>query len=239
MCPATPVDLEGLGAATVVPTLSRPLAELAALGLSAEEGFVLSRVDGKTSLGGICMLVPFEVPHTTRLLRRLYELGAIAVPGLPPPPPPQAPPKETRARSQTPPQTRARSQTPPQTRARSQTPPQNPVPVEPPSDLPTAVPPGVDLTLEQVRRIDTYFLTLGVRDAYQLLDVTRDADEREVRRAYFRLSKEFHPDRFFGKNIGEYRERVSQIFKSIKAAFELLSDAERRAEYEASAGKPS
>ncbi len=63
------------------------------------------------------------------------------------------------------------------------------------------------------------------------MEVDRDADKKAIKRAYFKLSKELHPDRFFGKNIGPYRERLSKIFQSVKAAYELLSDDARRAAY--------
>ncbi|HEX8952754.1 MAG TPA: DnaJ domain-containing protein, partial [Polyangia bacterium] len=90
---------------------------------------------------------------------------------------------------------------------------------------------GLDLTVEQARRIDEFFVSLATRDAFELLEIARDADKKEVKRAYFKMSKELHPDRFFGKNIGPYRERLSKIFQSIKAAYELLSDDARRAAY--------
>jgi DnaJ-class molecular chaperone len=90
---------------------------------------------------------------------------------------------------------------------------------------------GLELTVEQARRIDEFFGGLDQRDAFELLEVEPSTDKKEIKRAYFKLSKEFHPDRFFNKNIGPYKERLSKIFQSIKAAFELLSDDERRAAY--------
>jgi DnaJ-class molecular chaperone len=93
------------------------------------------------------------------------------------------------------------------------------------------IPGGLELTEVQARRIDDFFAALERRDAFDLLEVSRAADKKEIKRAYFKLSKEFHPDRFFGKNIGPYRERLSKIFQSIKSAFELLSDDARRSAY--------
>ena len=90
---------------------------------------------------------------------------------------------------------------------------------------------GIELSVEQARRIDEFFASLATRDAFELLEITRTADKKEVKRAYFRMSKELHPDRFFGKSIGPYKERLSKIFQSIKAAYELLSDDDRRAAY--------
>ena len=65
----------------------------------------------------------------------------------------------------------------------------------------------------------------------------RTADVKAVKRAYFKLSKEFHPDRYFGRELGDYRDKLTKIFQAIKAAFELLSDKDRRAAYEDSVRK--
>jgi DnaJ-class molecular chaperone len=91
--------------------------------------------------------------------------------------------------------------------------------------------PGLEISVDQARRIDDFFTSLASRDAFELLEVARTADKKEIKRAYFKMSKELHPDRFFGKNIGPYRERLSRIFQSIKAAYELLSDDARRTAY--------
>ncbi|HWE28540.1 MAG TPA: DnaJ domain-containing protein, partial [Polyangia bacterium] len=104
----------------------------------------------------------------------------------------------------------------------------------PAAAAPSPLMPGLEVTVDQAERIDAYFSSLEDKDAFELLEVTRAADKRAIKRAYFKLSKEFHPDRFFGQNIGPYKERLSRIFQSVKAAFELLSDDTRRAAYEQS-----
>jgi DnaJ domain len=187
----------GLGPDSLVPA-PKP-AGLAGLKLGAEEGFVLSRVDGKLTVGQICLLVPFDPEVTATILGQLARVGAVVIPGAELPPPPPPPP-------------RPRAQTPP------------------PAIPPPAID-GLDLTIEQARRIDEFYTTLATRDAFELLEVDRNADKKDIKRAYFKMSKELHPDRFFGKNMGPYRERLSKIFQSIKAAYELLSDDVRRAAY--------
>jgi hypothetical protein len=202
--------------------------------LGPEEGFVLSRVDGQTTFGAICSLVPFEPTLTISILKRLWLEGAIEVPGLDRPrQPPKAPSAAVPPQSSAPPQASASPAARPSGTA---------VPKAAPpagtsgTQTPTAgkVPPGVELTAEQVRRIDQYYMTLEQKDAYALLELGRAADKREVKRAYFKLSKEFHPDRYFGKELGDYRARLTKIFQAIKSAFELLSDDERRTAYDES-----
>jgi curved DNA-binding protein CbpA len=69
---------------------------------------------------------------------------------------------------------------------------------------------------------------------HQLLGVGRDADERAIKRAYFDLSKRFHPDRYFGREIGGFAGRLDRIFKKIVIAYELLMDPATRSEIERS-----
>ena len=59
---------------------------------------------------------------------------------------------------------------------------------------------------------------------YDLLDVRRDADLNEIKRAYRRLAKELHPD----VNVGD--DVATERFKRITAAYNLLADKHRRAE---------
>src|SRR3954464_7473724 len=63
------------------------------------------------------------------------------------------------------------------------------------------------------------------RDPYEVLGVARDADETEVKKAFRRLARELHPD----VNSSETAE---EDFKEVAEAYEVLSDAERRATYD-------
>ncbi|MEZ4218794.1 MAG: DnaJ domain-containing protein [Myxococcota bacterium] len=90
---------------------------------------------------------------------------------------------------------------------------------------------GIDLDTQ--RRILEFESRLGAA-YHDLLGVARDADAKEIKRAYFKLSKEFHPDRYFRREIGGYAKRLEAIFKRILEAYELLSDPTARAEVEKS-----
>ena len=63
-------------------------------------------------------------------------------------------------------------------------------------------------------------------DHYEVLGIARDADAAEVKRAYRRLARESHPDANHGDSGAEVR------FKAVSAAYEVLSDPERRARYD-------
>ncbi len=89
--------------------------------------------------------------------------------------------------------------------------------------------PALDLPLELQRRILDFEADLD-RPYHALLGVARDADVRTIKRAFFALSKEFHPDRYFRRRLGSYGPRLDRIFKRIALAYELLCDPAARAE---------
>lgn len=63
-------------------------------------------------------------------------------------------------------------------------------------------------------------------DFYKLLDLPRNASEADLKKAYRRLAMKYHPDRNPGDKAAEDR------FKEAKEAYEVLSDASRRAIYD-------
>jgi molecular chaperone DnaJ len=63
------------------------------------------------------------------------------------------------------------------------------------------------------------------RDFYETLGVSRDADKEELKRAYRRLARKYHPD--VNKEPG-----AEEQFKEINRAYEILSEPEARARYD-------
>ncbi|NLE45909.1 MAG: J domain-containing protein, partial [Chloroflexi bacterium] len=64
------------------------------------------------------------------------------------------------------------------------------------------------------------------RDYYQVLGVSRDADEKQIKRAFRKLARQYHPDVNPGDASSEER------FKEINEAHEVLSDPEKRRKYD-------
>jgi curved DNA-binding protein len=64
------------------------------------------------------------------------------------------------------------------------------------------------------------------KDYYKILGVSRNADEKEIKKAYRRLARQYHPDVNPGDKQAEAR------FKEINEAYEVLSDPEKRRKYD-------
>jgi DnaJ-domain-containing protein 1 len=69
---------------------------------------------------------------------------------------------------------------------------------------------------------------------YQILQLGIDEDAADVRRAYFRLMREYHPDRFMKEQNPETKEQLKEIFRILTQAYETLSDPELKREYDLS-----
>lgn len=65
------------------------------------------------------------------------------------------------------------------------------------------------------------------KDFYAILGVSKDASEEEIKKAYRRLARQYHPD----KNPGD--EAAEQKFKDVSEANTVLSDPEQREQYDA------
>ncbi|MFI4847218.1 MAG: molecular chaperone DnaJ [Candidatus Makana argininalis] len=63
-------------------------------------------------------------------------------------------------------------------------------------------------------------------DYYEILGISRNSEEREIKKAYKRLAMKFHPDRNLGNKQAESK------FKEIKEAYEILKDPKKRAQYD-------
>jgi molecular chaperone DnaJ len=66
------------------------------------------------------------------------------------------------------------------------------------------------------------------RDYYETLGVPKNASEEEIKKAYRKLAMKHHPDR----NQGDASKDAEAKFKDAKEAYEMLSDAQKRAAYD-------
>ena len=64
------------------------------------------------------------------------------------------------------------------------------------------------------------------RDFYKILEILRSATPADIKKAYRTLSLKFHPD----KNVGD--PTAADKFTDVAAAYEALSDSEKRRKYD-------
>ncbi|MCG8009833.1 MAG: molecular chaperone DnaJ [Candidatus Thiodiazotropha lotti] len=69
---------------------------------------------------------------------------------------------------------------------------------------------------------------MAKKDYYEVLGVNKNASEAEIKKAYRRLAMKHHPDR----NTGDAAATAEKSFKEAKEAYEILSDAQKRAAYD-------
>jgi molecular chaperone DnaJ len=67
---------------------------------------------------------------------------------------------------------------------------------------------------------------MAVKDYYDILGIKRGASDKEVKQAYRRLARKYHPDVNPGDKTAEAK------FKEINAAYEVLADSEKRKKYD-------
>jgi molecular chaperone DnaJ len=64
------------------------------------------------------------------------------------------------------------------------------------------------------------------KDYYKILGVPKNATEKEIKQAYRRLARQYHPD------VNPGNKEAEERFKEINEAYQVLSDPKRRAEYD-------
>ncbi|XAH25097.1 molecular chaperone DnaJ [Xylophilus sp. GW821-FHT01B05] len=69
---------------------------------------------------------------------------------------------------------------------------------------------------------------MAKRDYYEVLGLAKNASEEDIKKAYRKLAMKHHPDR----NQGDASKAAEEKFKEAKEAYEMLSDAQKRAAYD-------
>jgi curved DNA-binding protein CbpA len=75
-------------------------------------------------------------------------------------------------------------------------------------------------------------------DYFEVLRLPRTAGPGEVKAAYYRESRAFHPDRFAAASSGQVREQVARIYRRVNEAYTVLRDDARRSKYLADVSGP-
>src|ERR671915_825811 len=73
-------------------------------------------------------------------------------------------------------------------------------------------------------------MATSVKDPYRTLGVDRKASDEEIKKAYRKLARQYHPDRNAGDKSAEER------FKEVQEAYSILSDPDKRKAYDSGGG---
>jgi hypothetical protein len=238
-----PNEIPNLGSIEQMPRQNPSFAPDA--GFTSEDYYVWTRCDGHTSLKEIILMVGLGLDRGVEILGKLRRIGAILFEGETPESVARRPSAPSRGEAIG--EKRSRPPTPALGTAPASTEPE----IGPFSDLSidlgelsaeeaAAMSEEVSLSDPEKRRIIAVLRQLRGADLYRILGVERDADKRTIKRSYFRLSKEFHPDRRYGQNLGSFGGFLSKIFETATRAFDTLGDSRLRQQYDAAlSGAPA
>ncbi len=157
--------------------------------LTAEEGFLLSRLGSGVTFKELLTLCPWDEEKISDILKSLVTKQALETEG-------------------------------------SQETSQNPLHAQLQAD-------EVDADLKSIdrdfrREVLLKLQSIDQQNPYQILDLAHNASTHEIKVQYHAVSKKFHPDRFFRKNLGHYKAKLDLIFGKIQKAYALLKDPQQR-----------
>jgi len=206
---------------------SDPLLRFQRVTLTPADGYVLSRVDGTLSAREIVAMISLPREETQKSLFALLSTGMIEYL----PVPPKARPADAKKR---------------------------PAPVQmaaaPAPELPLVLlrpPPTAAEAAAQTaehaaaahddpRRMEILEAFTGLKHHthFQVLRLERTATEAQVKEAYFRLARRFHPDVHHDPALADLRDKIEAIFVRLGEAYEVLRNPRIRAKYETQINPP-
>jgi curved DNA-binding protein CbpA len=195
--------------------------DLRALPLTPEDAFVVSQLDGNASEADIALATGLELDTIHRSLEKLVGLGVLAEGSVV---------VRTEQRSAAAVRTNSGAfHIHPVIETKAAPNPRHPAAaLYDPSELDEKV----DLDLVRKRKVLDTFYRLGSLSHYELLGVAAGADKKAIKAAYFELVNDFHPDRYFGKNLGSFKPKLEKLFAQVTEAHDVLTRPAAREDYD-------
>jgi tetratricopeptide (TPR) repeat protein len=199
---------------------SDPLLRFQKVTLSPADGYVLSRVDGSVSAREIVQMNPASPEETMKSLYGLLCTGILEYLTLPP----KTPPKPEARKPAAAPRPAA---TPAVERP---APGAGPVPAPAPPVPSTPPPQAADPRRQEI--LDA-FEGLKAQNHFEALGIPKASGEAQVKEAYFRLAKRFHPDAHHDPALADMADKLEAVFIRLGQAYEVLRNPRSRSSYEA------
>ena len=215
-----PAEIAGIGPTSLKLRVSPGFDPLKAA-VGPDEYFLLSRIDGNQTIRAVLLDSGLPIDRGIAIVTRLRSIGALLLPGETSAPAPASMPSSMGGPRTTP--------APPPRAAQGTKPAQqhslghdlrlaNPTPEEL-----AALAEDSELDDTERRMILTLERLLARNDPYMLLGVSQGSDAKSLKRAYFLLSKEIHPDRYYGMKLGSFAARTSRVFEEVSRAYTRLT----------------
>ncbi len=187
-----------------------PGLDLTSMEVTVQEGFIMSRVDGSSTVKEICMSSGLGMEATMQIMASLADKGLVVLGS------------EERKRRPT-------TKTVPVLEEAAATASRSPMDLVS-EDL---VPAGEDYPIKKKLRayIRNHYGRLDEMNFFQLLCIEPTRELKPIRYAFLQRTKEFHPDRYYGREIGPYEEMVREVFKHVVRAYRFLEDVAQREAY--------
>jgi len=198
-----------------------PLLRFQKVTLTPTDGYILSRVDGMTSAREVIQILPLPEDEVCRSLLGLLSTGLVEFA------PATAPTRRREPAPAAPPP--AAERTP---KVASQpAPPPPPKPTTPPRPVPVKA----ETVAERRREILEAWNGLKTRNHYEVLGLSTDTRAAQVKEAYFRLARRFHPDVHTDPSLADLHEKLEAVFIRLGQAYEALKTRVRDTEPAAAA----
>ncbi len=177
--------------------------DLTKLGLTVDEGYLTSRIDGRTSVSDLALVVGKAEADVEKVLARLEKVGVVYYGD-------DAPTQNPSAKRGDDGKLDYGSFIFPVALMQEQ----------------------VDLSEDEKKRIAFFHAHLEKWTHYELLQANRKDDTKAIKRVYFARSKEWHPDRFRRGQLGSFKKMIDDIFKQVQVAYGVLSNDKKREDYD-------
>ena len=156
--------------------------------------------------------------------------------------PPAEKPPAAKPLSEKPPAEKPPAPPPPPPRAQPSSPPEptapEPAPQAAAAPADEAAAPVDEAAAERRREIGEAWDGRKTRTHFEVLGLGRTATDADVKEAYFKLAKRFHPDVHHGANLGDLRDKLEAVFIRLGEAYAVLRDTDKRRDYEGWLGRP-
>jgi curved DNA-binding protein CbpA len=96
----------------------------------------------------------------------------------------------------------------------------------------------MDLSPEQLIDLEMRCEALDTLDYFEVLKLEKDATPADIKRAFYRESRTYHPDRYFQLPDGGLKDRVNELYKRVTEAYYFLRDDAKRRKYAADVTGP-